>query len=167
MVLHPIVDTSCRAFEQIEGAPTTTLLRFVVGEDPAPRPMMSEEIGGELGDPFGQLLLSKGVFPATAEELLAGLDAAVPGGDPLRRQRSFFLGEESQVLPIDVRSEPARRGHRGCRSGLLPSRSSRRRGRFLLPAPPSSMSRSRPRDALLVASTSVIRTMAERVGSVK
>lgn len=100
MSLRPIADVSCRAFEQIEPGEEGVLLRFVVGEDAAPRTMPQEEIEAELGDPLARLLLS-GHFPATAEELLAGIDSIAPEDDPLRQQRTFFLGEESQVLPID------------------------------------------------------------------
>jgi hypothetical protein len=54
-------------------------------------------MASELGDPFATLLLAKGVFPRTADELLGAIDAATAPDDPLRAQRSFLVGEDGQL----------------------------------------------------------------------
>jgi hypothetical protein len=97
VALQPIEDVTCRAFEQIRDADSGVLLRFVVGEDTAPRPMTPEEMATELGDPFATLVLRRGVFPETADELLATIDQETTEGDSLRHERSFMLGEDSQL----------------------------------------------------------------------
>jgi hypothetical protein len=94
----PITDETCSAFEQIPAdLDSNAIHRFVVGNDAAPAPMTADEAEAELGDPFATLLLLAGSFPRTAEELLAGIDAATPDDDPLRGQMSFLLGEGSQL----------------------------------------------------------------------
>lgn len=97
MDLQPIEEITCRAFEQIPDPGSNVLLRFVVGVDTTPRPMTPEEMGTELGDPFATLVLRRGVFPENAEELLTAIDQATPDGDSLRTERSFMLGEDSQL----------------------------------------------------------------------
>lgn len=96
MSLQPIEDISCRAFEQI-GSESNELLRFIVGEDSAPRAMTGEEMDRELGDPFARIILSKGIFPESAEQVLSAIDEGTSGGDSLRSQLSFVLGEDSQL----------------------------------------------------------------------
>lgn len=97
MVLRAIDNETCRAFEEIEGPGDKVLLRFIVGEDTTPQPMSADEIETELSDPFATLLLGRGVFPENADELLDGINTAVPDGDPLRTERTFMLGEDSQL----------------------------------------------------------------------
>lgn len=92
-----IEDVSCSAFSQVDAPEQPSLLRFVVGEDTVPRPFTPEEMTIELGDPFAALLLAKGVFPVTADELLAAIDDATSPEDPLRAQRSFMVGEDGQL----------------------------------------------------------------------
>lgn len=74
-------------------------MRFIVGEDQAPQPLTVAEINQQLKDPFATLLLGRGQFPKTADELLAGIDAVVAPDDPLgaSSQLSFILGEGSQL----------------------------------------------------------------------
>lgn len=101
MVMADLSDDSCAALSSLEGSDARSLVRFIVGLDPAPNQMSSEQITEELGDPFATLLLLQGIFPTTADELLLALDAAVPEGDPLRLQQSFVVSEGSQ-LPVSV-----------------------------------------------------------------
>jgi hypothetical protein len=85
--------------------------RFVVGEDPEPRPMSPAEAEQELGDLFATLLLLKGKFPRTAEESVTAIKEASPAGDPLRHQMSFLLGEGGQIA-FDDGSASLERGLR-------------------------------------------------------
>jgi hypothetical protein len=75
-----------------------SLHRFILGVDPQPVRLDQAEIEA-LDDPFANLLLANGVFPTTAEQVLTEFDSAVPGGDPLATQRSFVVGEGSQLAP--------------------------------------------------------------------
>ncbi|MGI8863236.1 MAG: hypothetical protein ACR2JH_02370 [Solirubrobacteraceae bacterium] len=59
--------------------------------------MADDEVARELNDPFASLLLRKGAFPTTVNEVLSALDAVTAQGDPLRRQMSFLVGEGSQI----------------------------------------------------------------------
>ena len=92
-----VPEEGCGVFGGIEGPGPGQLLRFIVGEGLAPQEMSSTDIETQLGDPFATLLLLKGNFPTTADEVLSGIDAASPEGDPLRVQQSFLLGEDGQL----------------------------------------------------------------------
>lgn len=92
-----IEEESCQAFDEIPASGDNVLLRFIVGEDRSPREMSPEEMASELGDPFATLVLRKGIFPENADELLDAIEQATPEGDSLRAQRSFMLGEDSQL----------------------------------------------------------------------
>lgn len=98
----PQLDETCRVFGAIE--PSGSLMRFVVGEDSAPRVMDPDQIRSELGDPFATLLLLNGQFPRSGAEVFAELSAATTDGDPLRSQTSFLLGEGGQVSGDDIQS---------------------------------------------------------------
>ena len=74
--------------------------------------MTTAEIAQDLSDPFAALLLLNGVFPSTAQELLDALDAATGEGDRLREQRSFMLGEGSQLPVREVDTDSTNRGLR-------------------------------------------------------
>jgi hypothetical protein len=91
------IDLTCGALGSATGAPNS-LQRFILGVDPAPVQIEQQEIDA-LDDPFANLLLSQGVFPATGEELLTALDSAVAAEDPLAVQRSFVVGEGTQLAP--------------------------------------------------------------------
>lgn len=101
MVNGTIEDETCSAFSRLDDPGEPQLIRFVVGEDASPRRLNSAETSQELGDPFARLLLAQGMFPATSDELLDAIDAAVGSDDSLgvSSQKSFILGEGSQ-LPI-------------------------------------------------------------------
>lgn len=71
-----------------------TLYRFVVGLDPAPRPLTAEEIEA-LHDPFATGLLGRGSFPLTLRELLAGLDSLAETGLPV--QDVYMVGDGGQL----------------------------------------------------------------------
>jgi len=89
-------DETCRAFDQVAPGDPQVLHRFVVGADAAPHGMTAAEVKA-LGDPFATLLLARGKFPRTAEEVIDGLRAAVPKGHALKAFRSFLVGEGSQL----------------------------------------------------------------------
>ena len=55
----------------------------------------------ELGDPFAEQLLARGIFPRTAGEVLAALLVNTPPGDPLRTHLFFLVGEDSQLPHVD------------------------------------------------------------------
>lgn len=90
-------DLTCGALGEVAGA-ESSLQRFVIGVDPGPVPLDQAAIE-LLGDPFARLLLAKGVFPRTGEELVEALRAAVPTGDPLATLQTFVVGEGSQLQP--------------------------------------------------------------------
>lgn len=92
-------DTSCGVFGSLSGLDPSAINRFVVGEDLAPQALTADEAAQELGDPFATLVLLEGTFPRTGEAALAALKAAVGDNDPLGKQRSFVLGEGSQLAP--------------------------------------------------------------------
>jgi len=50
-----------------------------------------------LGDPFARTFFVKGKQPRTAQQVVEGIKAAAPKKSPLRVQRSFIVGEGSQV----------------------------------------------------------------------
>lgn len=76
--------------------------RLVLGRDDRPTQLSPGEVDS-LGDPFATLLLSKGVFPRTAGEVLERLARAVPEGDPLGTQQFFVVGEGTQIPAGDGR----------------------------------------------------------------
>lgn len=85
--------------------------RFLVGEDDRPRAMPPDEAKRELGDSFATLLLLKGVFPKSAEDVLAQIDKHAKANSPLRRHMTFVVGETSQI-PRAQGSERLRRNVR-------------------------------------------------------
>ena len=91
-------DESCRAFDSVTPSDPDVLHRFVVGSDAAPRPLTPAELA-RLGDPFASLLLARGTFPRSGEQLLDAIRARVRKGHPLKTQRTFVVGEGSQVAP--------------------------------------------------------------------
>jgi hypothetical protein len=91
-----VPDETCRAFDSVAPGDQNALHRFVVGADAAPRAMSAREVKA-LGDPFATLLLARGTFPRTGEELVEGVRSAVRKGDPLRRLSTFLVGEGSQL----------------------------------------------------------------------
>ena len=73
--------------------------------------MSDEEAAEELNDPFARLLLRRGTFPTTLEEIVSALNAATADSDPLRRQMSFLVGEGTQI-PFDDSTKSIERGLR-------------------------------------------------------
>ena len=71
--------------------------RFLIGDDLKPVALTTDEASAQLGDPIATLLLLQGTFPKSTDELLAGIQAATPEGDPLRTVQSFIVGEASQL----------------------------------------------------------------------
>lgn len=104
-------DTSCGVFGADPDLDPGRIHRFVVGEDPAPRPMSAAEAEQELGDPFATLVLLAGRFPRTAEDTVEAIKEAVQDGDPLREQMSFLLGEGGKI-PFDDATAALERGLR-------------------------------------------------------
>jgi hypothetical protein len=91
-----VPDETCRAFDSVAPGDPNVLHRFVVGADAAPRRMSASEVKA-LGDPFALLLLARGTFPRTGEEVVDGIRAAVRKGHALKRLRTFVFGEGSQL----------------------------------------------------------------------
>jgi hypothetical protein len=91
-----VPDETCMAFDSVAPFNPSALHRFIVGADPAPRAMSAAEVKA-LGDPFATLLLARGRFPRSGEEILARIKAAVPANSPLKKHSSFILGEGSQL----------------------------------------------------------------------
>ena len=89
-------DETCRAFDSVTPGAADALHRFVVGADAAPQRMSASQVKA-LGDPFATLLLARGKFPRTAEELVDGIRAAVRRGHALKRLSTFVVGEGSQL----------------------------------------------------------------------
>jgi hypothetical protein len=88
----------CTVFGGLPGGlDPTTIHRFVVGEDPAPKAMTPDEARAELGDPFATLLLLQGKFPRSGAEVIEALKAAVPDADQLSQHKTFVLGEGSKI----------------------------------------------------------------------
>lgn len=95
-------NNTCSVFSTVSGAPQGSLIRFIVGLDAQPKVMSVADMNAQLGDAFANLLLKQGVFPSNSEQVLAGIDAKVPANDPLRTQRTFVLGEGSQIPLADA-----------------------------------------------------------------
>jgi len=90
------VDMGCGVFGELRELEPSSIHRFVLGEDEAPRKLSADDAAAELGDPFATLLLIPGTFPRTAIETLEALDQVTAEDDPLRQQMSFIVGEASQ-----------------------------------------------------------------------
>lgn len=91
------VDEGCGAIAGLGGLEPNAIHRFIVGQDENPQQLSADEAAQELGDPFATLVLLRGEFPQTAEEVLEKLAAASGDGDPLSKRHSFVLGEGSQL----------------------------------------------------------------------
>jgi len=74
-----------------------SIVRFIVGLDPSPRPMSAAELEDLLNDPLATLLLRRGIFPRTLAEVLAGIDAFNTLPEGLPEQQTFLVGEGSQI----------------------------------------------------------------------
>jgi hypothetical protein len=73
------------------------LYRFVLGVDPAPRPLSVDEANALLRDPFAQLLLGRGTFPLTLRDLLSALDAVNGEAEGVPQQKSFLVADGGQI----------------------------------------------------------------------
>lgn len=73
------------------------VFRFRLGRDAGPAPMTTADIAAELGDPFGKLLLSRGVLPLSLRSLLAALDAHNAEPDGLPEQRTFLAADGGKI----------------------------------------------------------------------
>jgi hypothetical protein len=91
-----MADESCGAFDSVEKIDANSLNRFVVGADPAPRKMAPREVKA-LGDPFASTFFAKGKIPRSAQQVIDGIKASASAKSPLRRQKSFIVGEGSQL----------------------------------------------------------------------
>ena len=91
-----MADETCRAFDSVTPGDPNALHRFVVGADAAPQKMTASQVKA-LGDPFATLLLARGNFPRTGEEVVDGIRAAVRKGHALKRLATFVVGEGSQL----------------------------------------------------------------------
>jgi hypothetical protein len=91
-----VPDETCRAFDSVAQGDPNALHRFVVGADAAPKKLTASEVKA-LGDPFATLLLARGRFPRTGEDVVDGIRAAVRKGHALKRLATFVVGEGSQL----------------------------------------------------------------------
>jgi hypothetical protein len=91
-----VADETCRAFDSVPPGDPKALHRFVVGADAAPQKMSASQVKA-LGDPFATLLLARGKFPRTGEEVVEGIRGAVRQGHALKRLSTFVVGEGSQL----------------------------------------------------------------------
>lgn len=82
--------------DPLERVAAGTVVRFFLGQDPAPVPMAADEVRTELQDPFGRLVLAMGHRPQTLIELL-GLLNAVTGADGLTEQRMYRVADGGQI----------------------------------------------------------------------
>jgi hypothetical protein len=87
------VDESCSALARLSGLNPDALHRFVVGRDEKPM----EVSPADLQDPFAQLALREPPPPRTAEEVVVRVQQAVGAEDPRGAERSFLVGEGSQI----------------------------------------------------------------------
>jgi hypothetical protein len=85
---------------QSQGLDNDAVHRFILGRDDRPNKLSTQEATQQLGDQFARLVLLQGVFPRTAGEVLNTIEQAVPAGNPLRVQRFFLVGEDTQIAPI-------------------------------------------------------------------
>lgn len=91
-----MVDDSCGAFDSVGSIDADALNRFVVGADPAPRRMSPAEVR-DLGDAFAPLFRANAKIPRSAQQVVERIKAAAPKKGALRTQRSFVVGEGSQL----------------------------------------------------------------------
>jgi hypothetical protein len=88
-------DQSCQALAGLTDLDTSSLHRFIVGRDSSPVAISPIS----LNDPFSQLVLRELPPPRTADEVVRRLQTAVGQSDPRAFERSFLVGEGSQ-LPV-------------------------------------------------------------------
>jgi hypothetical protein len=72
------------------------LIRFFVGRDSPPGEVI-DPASGAIGDPFIDLVIARGEFPTTLNELLAVLDRSNGQPEGLPDQLSFLVGEGAQI----------------------------------------------------------------------
>jgi hypothetical protein len=84
--------------------------RQISGVDTGESPLSAAEAAKQLNDPFGKLVLRKGVFPATVDDVLAALDKLKKPG-ALPAQASFFISESAHI-PVDSASAGLKREFR-------------------------------------------------------
>src|SRR5687768_1689916 len=95
-----MADPTCARLASASPLDRNRLNRFVVGADPAPRPMTTAEVRA-LADPVGRMFAA-GSFPRTAEATVETVRQRASANSPLKELRSFVVAEGhegSQVLP--------------------------------------------------------------------
>ena len=92
-------DQGCRALAGLDGLDENKLHRFVVGRDATPTVISPDE----LDDPFARLLRGDQAPPRTADEVVTRLQSDVGANDPRARERTFLVGEGSQLPPDAIR----------------------------------------------------------------
>jgi hypothetical protein len=90
----------CRDLEDPLARLDDAVYRFILGSDDRPNKLSRQEATQLLGDRFAQLVLLEDELPNTAGEVLDAIERAVPENDPLRTQRFFLVGEDTQIAPI-------------------------------------------------------------------
>jgi hypothetical protein len=95
MGIAQTADQGCGALIRLAGLDPGVLHQFVIGRDPAPMAVAAADVRSRLDDPFAALL-ADGTFPRTAAEVVDELKRT------LGTERSFLLGEGSQIPPADL-----------------------------------------------------------------
>lgn len=73
------------------------IYRFVLGIDPKPQALTTQDAELLLGDPFAKLLLRRGKSPLTLRDLLSQLDAVNSEPEGLPDQTSFLVADGGQI----------------------------------------------------------------------
>lgn len=87
--------------------PPAQLNRFVEGVDPDETPMPADQAAAELNDPWGVLVLRKGVFPNTIEDALKAIDGLGQCTSTEDKDSNFFVSESGRI-PANVVPGPGR-----------------------------------------------------------
>jgi hypothetical protein len=87
--------------------PPAQLNRFVEGTDPVETPMPADQAAAELNDPWGVLVLRKGVFPNTIEDALRAINGLGQCTSTQNKESNFFVSESGRI-PANVVPGPGR-----------------------------------------------------------
>ena len=87
--------------------PPAQLNRFVEGIDSDETPMPADQAAAELNDPWGALVLGKGVFPNTIEDALKAIDGLGQCTSSQDKDSNFFVSESGRI-PANVVPGPGR-----------------------------------------------------------
>ncbi len=104
-----MANETCTAFDDgdlVDGLDRKALSRFIVGADPKPQRMTTSEVKA-LGDIFASTFFAKKRIPKSAEDIIERIKAGAPKKSRLRTQKSFIIGEGSQIaMSADTATVP-------------------------------------------------------------